>query len=83
MGVPLHTAQKVVAKSPASSVKPTRTAGGPPVRKDGKCYVCKKKRPPIAVAHEDPFCSGVCCRAWYGCSLAVDLPPSGERQRRL
>lgn len=31
-----------------------------------RCIVCKKKRPPIAILHEDPHCSNVCARITYG-----------------
>jgi hypothetical protein len=71
-GVPLRTAEKVVAKSPASSVTPTRVASHPPIRADRLCVFedCWRPLPKIAVRHEHPFCSTVCCRRWY----ATELP---------
>ncbi|HZR94028.1 MAG TPA: hypothetical protein VFA44_16650 [Gaiellaceae bacterium] len=38
----------------------------PRLRKDGRCVVCGKPRPEIAVAARDPFCSADCCRKHYG-----------------
>lgn len=37
----------------------------PRVRKDGKCVVCKKARPDLAVFYDCPFCSATCCRLWH------------------
>jgi hypothetical protein len=39
------------------------------MRRNRKCYVCKKIIPPVAVEHLDPFCSVACCRAHYGILL--------------
>jgi len=40
----------------------------PPLRPDHMCVVegCGRPLTRIAVANEDPFCSTVCCRAYYG-----------------
>jgi hypothetical protein len=38
----------------------------PRVRKDGRCLVCGRERPPIAVGNQDPFCSAVCSRKYHG-----------------
>ena len=38
----------------------------PRLRKDGRCLVCGKERPPIAVVNRDPFCSTVCSRKHHG-----------------
>ena len=38
----------------------------PSVRKDGRCLVCGKERPPVAVTNRDPFCSAVCSRKHHG-----------------
>jgi hypothetical protein len=37
----------------------------PPVRRNGRCAVCNKERPPIAKQCGDPFCSAKCCREWH------------------
>ena len=37
----------------------------PKVRKDGRCLVCGKLRPEVAVGYQDPFCSTLCCRTYY------------------
>jgi hypothetical protein len=46
----------------------------PRVRKDGKCYVCKKPRRlpkalqkgvPVQMYELDPFCSSVCARVYH------------------
>lgn len=37
----------------------------PKVRKNGKCYVCRGERPPIAHRNLDPFCSSDCCKLYY------------------
>jgi hypothetical protein len=79
-GVPLRTDATVVAKSPASSVLPTRFAGDPPCRSDGLCLLeaCGKPRSRVAVRHEDPFCCTECCRIWWD---AVDARPEPEHGR--
>lgn len=46
-----------------------RPATDPPTRPDGRCVGCYKTRPAVAVAHDDPFCSSRCSRAWYGAEL--------------
>ena len=38
----------------------------PSVRKDGRCLLCGKERPPVAVTNRDPFCSAVCSRKHHG-----------------
>ena len=80
MPVPLRTDQLVVAKSPASSVLPTRLPGTPPMRDDRICIAegCGKPLTRVGVRHEDPFCSTVCCRAWYG---VADTTPAPDRGR--
>ena len=47
---------------------PLRDLGenGVRVRKDGRCHVCGKERPPVAVTNRDPFCSAVCSRKHHG-----------------
>lgn len=45
---------------------PTRVETDPRVKPDDPCVACGKPRLPIAVANEDPFCTTVCCRNWYG-----------------
>jgi len=37
----------------------------PPVRANGMCAVCGQERPPLAVKHEDPFCSTSCCKSYH------------------
>jgi hypothetical protein len=34
----------------------------PGERRDGRCRVCGKARPELAVTGNDPFCSTTCCR---------------------
>jgi hypothetical protein len=45
--------------------RPSRVATDPRVEPDEPCVVCGESRNLIAVANEDPFCTAVCCRAWY------------------
>jgi hypothetical protein len=52
----------------------------PPVRKDGKCTTCKKKRP--ASARFDPFCSTKCCRKHHGIVFPSELLPGPGGKRR-
>jgi hypothetical protein len=55
-------------------------ATDPPVRADGKCYVCGKSRKITKqtrkyakhAADVDPFCSGNCARRWYGVGCVSD-----------
>lgn len=42
-----------------------RPAGDPPTRRDGRCVVCRGERKPIALEHDDPFCSTTCARSYY------------------
>lgn len=49
----------------AKSVKPFRVATDPRVRDGDPCVVCGGERPPIAVAHRDPFCKRPCCESYY------------------
>jgi hypothetical protein len=56
----------------------------PPVPKDGTCVVCGGQRRTEKVKllyreamRDDPFCSNVCARSWYGVPL-----PSTERTPR-
>ena len=51
-----------------------RPDGAPPVREDGLCYTCGGVRPPIAVAHDDPWCRSECARAYWGTSLPPVQP---------
>lgn len=37
----------------------------PRQRKDGKCVICGKLLPLLALRMGDPFCSAVCCRKHY------------------
>ena len=37
----------------------------PQIRKDGRCSVCRKPRPEVAVKHFDPFCSSDCAKRWH------------------
>jgi selenophosphate synthetase-related protein len=39
---------------------------GARIRKDGRCLVCGKERPTVAVTNRDPFCSAVCSRKHHG-----------------
>jgi hypothetical protein len=57
----------------------------PRVRKDGRCYVCKgprvvpetrQKGVPVTAYTQDPFCSAVCSRTYWGNPLKV--APSGS-----
>jgi hypothetical protein len=66
------------AASPFSSVVPARVKTDPPTREDGRCIQCEKRRPPIAVEFDDPFCSNVCCRIFYGCPLRA----AGNKEKR-
>lgn len=59
----------------------------PPVREDGRCFVCLKDRKPERsrryagdIAEFDPFCSMPCARAFYGCSLP-EVPRNGRPKR--
>lgn len=47
------------------SVRPFRVETDPRVRDNAPCVVCKGERPPIAVAHRDPFCKRPCCETYY------------------
>lgn len=60
------------------------TKRAPKVRADGRCYVClgvraipetRQKGVPVSTYVEDPFCSAVCSRKYYGVELKVS--PSG------
>lgn len=44
---------------------PSRVPTDPRVKVDDPCVVCGGERPSIGVANEDPFCTTLCCRAWY------------------
>jgi hypothetical protein len=44
---------------------PSRVSTDPRVKPDDPCCVCGEPRRPIAAENEDPFCTTVCCRAWY------------------
>ena len=62
-------------QSVAEAERVTPTAD-PPVRPDGRCYMCPKKRKPERsrkyggeVAALDPFCSSQCARRFYGTEL--------------
>lgn len=57
----------------------------PSPRADGKCAVCRKKRPDPGRKGEharrpgwreewaaDPFCSSTCCRKFHGCAIVED-----------
>jgi len=48
-----------------------RVTSDPRPASDGLCVVtdCGKPRTRIAELNDDPFCSTVCCRRWYGCEL--------------
>lgn len=54
--------------STAKSVPPSRVATDPKMRADHTCIRedCGKPLPKLCLRHEDPFCSTVCCRIWYG-----------------
>ena len=47
----------------------------PRVRRDGRCRVCGKERPPVAVTNRDPFCSAICSRKHHG---VVDVWVTGR-----
>lgn len=44
---------------------PSRVATDPRVEPDASCVVCGEPRKPIAIMNDDPFCTTVCCRAYY------------------
>jgi hypothetical protein len=50
----------------AKSVRPFRVQSDP--RPSGPLCICGcgRERTKVAVAHEDPFATTECCRAWYG-----------------
>lgn len=49
----------------------------PKVRKDGRCVVCDKPRPGLPpLLYADPFCSSVCCKAYYG--VQTSMNPKGR-----
>jgi hypothetical protein len=57
----------------------------PPIRADGLCVVCleprlRRKLKPVyqGAAEQDPFCSNVCARDWYG----IPLPAAAPKVRR-
>jgi endogenous inhibitor of DNA gyrase (YacG/DUF329 family) len=60
-----------------------RPATDPPTRADGRCVVCLKARPVVAVAHDDPFCSSRCSRAWYGNELEERNPNEEGNDEQL
>lgn len=42
----------------------------PTPRKDGRCFMCAKKRKTITTyAKEDAFCGSACCREYFGTTL--------------
>lgn len=45
---------------------PQRVPTDPRCAVDDPCVVCGEPRSMIAVVNEDPFCTAVCCRAYYG-----------------
>lgn len=56
--------------------RPPACPADPPVRADGKCAVCGKKRKPERSvtyaknqAERDPFCSTECCRVYHGTEI--------------
>lgn len=55
-----------------------RPDAAPPTRPDGRCLTCLGERPPLAVAHDDPWCSGECSRRYWGTELPATHP--GVRQ---
>jgi hypothetical protein len=69
-------------------VRPFTPLADPPVRPDGRCVQCRKRRKLQApktlsqrAAHElltdlaqDAFCSARCARAWHGCSVKGEEP---------
>jgi len=57
----------------------------PPIRKDGRCALCKKPietipRPGVPpLLYVDPFCSSQCCKAYY--DVPIEAPaPKGKRK---
>lgn len=44
---------------------PSRVPTDPRVHPADPCVVCGEPRKPIGVINGDPFCTTVCCRAWY------------------
>lgn len=68
------------------ATKAGRVIPDPPVRADGRCYVCLKPRDPERsrkyagdVATLDPFCSNVCARAFHG---QPNLDEQGAESRK-
>ena len=37
----------------------------PPFRADGRCAICGRRLPSIAVHYLDPFCRTECARVWW------------------
>lgn len=64
----------------------------PPVRADGKCAVCKKRRKEterrtdltgwLDILAADPFCSTTCCKRFHKCEVTDDGRARGIRQGR-
>ena len=49
----------------------------PPIRKDGRCVVCKKLiTTDDRYGEADAFCSSTCCRLYFGTSLASGMSAS-------
>jgi hypothetical protein len=49
----------------------------PAVRKNGRCVVCGRERPLVAVTNRDPFCSTGCSRKYHGVTDTW-VPNSGD-----
>lgn len=46
---------------------------------DGTCVICGKELPPVALAHNDPFCSTNCANIYFGSNeTTLRHPPTPE-----
>jgi hypothetical protein len=84
-------ATKAPASSPAQLAQALeRPASDPATREDGACVVCEGERPPLAVLHDDPFCTSPCARRHYGVPIRgaetgatmTEPAPAGHDDRR-
>ncbi len=53
----------------------------PKVTKRSNCAVCGKKRPPVAIAEGDPFCTNQCCRQFHGIVFVADAKATGNKRK--
>jgi len=45
---------------------------------DTKCAVCGKPRSPLAVQHEEPYCSTACATRDHGVPVAIFMPDAAS-----